>query len=185
MNISIVGFGDSSFQFAVYIGNKPAVPEYEHLAELVNLQEGDIQLISNMCGNGWRKVFNVYAKLLYALKSPYFEFSALAPTWQSYRDNFLLQKGSQTALLFTPPSISSLATVQPNATIKQIHLICGRTHAKKMQEQGVLNIPLTWLNEEFAINKRSKVIVCPYFDYRQLSNNKIEYLADLLSDLVT
>jgi hypothetical protein len=30
-----------------------------------------------------------------------------------------------------------------------------------------------WLDDEFAIDKEHNLIVCPYFDYRQLSNNKI------------
>jgi len=37
----------------------------------------------------WRKVFNVYAKLLYALDIELFGFAIHAPSWQQYRDGFI------------------------------------------------------------------------------------------------
>jgi hypothetical protein len=39
------------------------------------------------------------------------------------------------------------------------------------------------LDNDFAINRSLKIIVCPYFDYRQLSNIKIERLAELIVSL--
>ena len=42
---------------------------------------------------------------------------------------------------------------------------------------------LTWLDNDFAINPDIGLIVCPYFDYRQLSNIKIESLAELMLGL--
>ena len=38
-------------------------------------------------------------------------------------------------------------------------------------------------NVKFAIDTKNRLIVCPYFDYRQLSNRKIARLADLLLSL--
>lgn len=55
----------------------------------------------------------------------------------------------------------------------------GRTYARALVNSGRLDVPLTWLDHEFAINAASRVIVCPYFDYRQLSNLKIDRLAAL------
>ena len=63
-----------------------------------------------------------------------------------------------------------------------IHLIAGRTHAKQLIQQG-LGCQLHWLNEEFAIDPLNKVLVTPYFDYRQLSNEKIEFSAALFKTL--
>jgi len=170
-----IGFGDNNFNFAVYIANKPNMHEYQHLNNVIALTSGEISAINESCGNGWRKVFNVYAKLLYALDEKYFNFSSYEATWQSYRDKHLLQSQSNTALLFSGPQLGS-----NNETL---HIICGKGHAKALIEGGELVNNLVWLDDEFAIDKQNKLIVCPYFDYRQLSNIKIERLADLLLTL--
>ncbi|WP_057831545.1 DUF6942 family protein [Colwellia sp. TT2012] len=168
-----IGFGDSAFNFAVYIANKPNMLEYQRLNAVMPLVEGEINAINQSCGNGWRKVFNVYAKLLYALDKKYFNFSTQAPTWQDYRDKVLLQAQRKTALLFSAPKI------EPSKDI--VHIICGKGHAKALISNGKLKTNLVWLDDEFAIDSQNKLIVCPYFDYRQLSNIKIARLADLLT----
>jgi len=76
----------------------------------------------------WRKVFNVYAKLLYALDIELFGFAIHAPSWQKYRDGFLLQKASRTALLFNAPSFD----YKMNEVKAIIHLIIARTYAKSL-----------------------------------------------------
>lgn len=180
-----VGFGDSNFSFAVYIANKPAMTEYQGLESIAPLSFGEIDMINQSCGNGWRKVFNVYAKVLYCLDSQYFQYSNRAPTWQAYRDDYLLQLNSQTALLFSPPNLGSKYLAGKGIEIREhiIHIICGRGYAKTLINTGKLLGNLVWLDDEFAIDKQNKVIVCPYFDYRQLSNVKIEKLSGLLLSL--
>ena len=96
--MSNIGFGDKDFSFAVYIANKPNMLEYQGLCEVTTLVEGEIDVINQACGNGWRKVFNVYAKLLYCLDNKGYDFSTYALNWQSYRDKYLLQAQSKTAL---------------------------------------------------------------------------------------
>ncbi len=147
------------------------MPQYQQLFDCEAMQKGDIDLIYQHCGNGWRKLFNVYAKLLFALDPQLFPFPTQAASWQQYRDQFLLQKASDTALLFDAPLL--------NPAENTIHLIAGRTHAKQLIERG-LACQLHWLNEEFAIDPINKVLVTPYFDYRQLSNEKIAFSAGLL-----
>ena len=44
-------------------------------------------------------------------------------------------------------------------------------------------IKLQWLDNDFAIDVKNNLIVCPYFDYRQLTNEKIQRLAGLLTQL--
>ena len=170
-----IGFGDNDFNFAVYIANKPNMLEYHNLSTVLPLVDGEINAINQSCGNGWRKVFNVYAKLLYALDKEYFYFSKQAPTWQDYRDQYLLKARSKTALLFSAPRLD------PSNEI--VHIICGKGHAKALISNGNLNANLVWLDEEFAIDSQNKLIVCPYLDYSQLSNIKIERLAELLRRL--
>ncbi len=182
----VVGFGTDNYQVAVYIANRPPIYEYQQLDQLTALTTGEITNIGQQCGNGWRKVFNVYAKLLYALDKEQFNFATFAPTWQKYRDDFLLQTHSQTSLLFSAPQLKQLKPLkQPkqNSNQKAVHIIMGKTHAKSLLSTGELDIELIWLNNEFAINRSQRVIVCPYFDYRQLSNIKIEWLAELIKGL--
>jgi len=64
-----------------------------------------------------------------------------------------------------------------------LHIICGKTYAKQLISSGELETQLTWLDDEFAIDRANMLVVCPYFDYRQLSNSKIERLAALLLEL--
>lgn len=149
--------------------------EYQRLYEVTSLVEGEINVINQACGNGWRKIFNVYAKLLYALDKKHFHYSDKAPTWQEYRDKYLLQAKNKTALLFSAPKLMQGRDV--------VHIICGKGHAKGLINSGKLVTKLVWLNEEFAIDRDNKLIVCPYFDYRQLSNVKIERMAGLLQNL--
>ncbi|MDX2319954.1 MAG: hypothetical protein QNK26_05080 [Moritella sp.] len=170
------GLGCAKFTFAVYLANTPNMLEYQDISSVNSLVSGEVNAIGQACGNGWRKVFNVYAKLLYALNPADFDFAQRAPTWQQYRDSYLLQRGSATALLFSPPVL--------NANIQTIHIICGRTYAKQLLASGELQVNLIWLDDEFAIDVKNRLVVCPYFDYRQLSNIKIERLSVMLSGLV-
>ena len=168
------GLGDGAGVIRVYIANRPSFTFSQQNNCIAPLQQGEINAVGQACGNGWRKVFNVYAKLIYALSSQgvmdltQHKFAS----WQAYRDKRLLQQGSATALLFGPsgPDFSCNKTV---------HIVAGRTYANS------LNLPpgLVWLDREFAIDKHNKLIVCPYFDYRQLSNSKIIHLIELIAQL--
>ncbi len=173
-----LGFGADDYQIAVYIANRPPIYEYQQLAQLTALTSGEIAHIGQHCGNGWRKVFNVYAKLLYALDKQQFNFAKLAPTWQQYRDSFLLQPYSNTALLFSAPILSAK---KQRSNKGVIHIIMGKIYAKSLINNKILTVELNWLDHEFAINQEQQVIVCPYFDYRQLSNAKIDKLAGLIA----
>jgi hypothetical protein len=173
--VNNIGLGCANFTIAVYIANKPNMLEYQQLTHISPLTSGEINAINQACGNGWRKVFNVYAKLLYSLDIKNFSYSELAPTWQKYRDSFLLQPNSQTALLFSPPILTK--------TTESLHIICGKTYAKHLLATGQLEADFIWLDDEFAIDKAQNLVVCPYFDYRQLSNIKIEKLAYLLKNI--
>ncbi len=170
-----IGLGCSNFTIGVYIGNKPNMHEYQQLEFITPVIPDEINTINKACGNGWRKVFNVYAKMLYTLDKKHFGFSEFAPTWQKYRDNFLLQPNSKVALLFSAP--------QPTINKNSLHIICGKTYAKHLLATGQLEANFIWLDDEFAIDKTQNLIVCPYFDYRQLSNIKIDKLACLLKEL--
>lgn len=164
------GFGDVNAHFRVYLAAPPAMEAYQQLSAVEPLQAGDIDQIYRHCGNGWRKIFNVYAKLLFALSPAYFAFPSSASSWQLFRDQQLLQRSSDTALCFGAPQLGDEGV---------FHLIAGRTLAKQLLAQG-LAADLYWLSSEFAVDPSRNLLVTPFFDYRQLNNEKIAVSATLL-----
>ncbi len=161
MMTSAVGLGDINARFQVYIANRPPLAEYQGLTTLRPMQHGEIGRIAAETGNHWRKIFNVYAKLVFAENPRGYD------RWQSLRDNCLLQAGSGAALLFSPPPLQ--------AQEGSVRLVLGKGYAA---ECG-LNDELHWLDERFARHS-SGLLVCPYFDYRQLSDARIQQLIGLL-----
>lgn len=159
------GLGDANAPFKVYIGNRPDYADFTLSQSVVPLAIQDISAIGQACGNGWRKVFNVYAKLAFAL-SPTWSGQRYE-RWQQLRDQSLLQAQSRLSLLFSAPVFSADQT---------FHLVMGKHYALS------LNLPstLVWLDHEFAYDSENNLIVCPYFDYRQLSNQKIIRLVELI-----
>jgi hypothetical protein len=164
------GLGDPNASLCIYLSNRP---DYQGLLQLQCVQalySGDIIAIGKACGNGWRKVFNVYAKLVFALPLGLVRESKSGRRWQVYRDEMLLQQTSGTALMFSPPKFENDG---------RLHIVMGRTYAKSLH----LPATLEWLDKEFAIDWDTRLIVCPYFDYRQLSNSKIIRLVELVDSL--
>jgi len=157
------GLGDMNACFSVYIANRPPLDEYQHLVGMQSLLDGDIARIARQTGNHWRKIFNVYAKLVFALKTEGFA------TWQLYRDAFLLRENSNQALLFSAPDLSQAG----------LHIVMGRTYAKTLP----LDAELTAVDADFQIDKNKRLLVTPYFDYRQLSNEKLERLQALIGGM--
>jgi hypothetical protein len=157
------GLGAKNPQLLVYIANRPPLDEYQTLCHVKALQFGDIAGIAQQTGNHWRKIFNVYAKLVFAL-NPVGHSS-----WQNYRDNLLLTKDSQQALLFSRPDLQ-----QPG-----VHIITGRTYAKSLQ----LDACLVPIDADFQIDSAQRLIIAPYFDYRQLNNEKMARLSKLIQQL--
>lgn len=168
------GLGDANALLRVYVAKRPPMQEYAHLYEVQPLCRGEIDSINQACGNGWRKLFNVYAKLVQALPAALQPLQQTSPSWQSYRDQHLLQAGSSTALLFSAPQLETTSNI--------LHIIAGRTHAKALLAGG-LDAQLDWLDHEFAIDKKQRLLVCPYFDYRQLTNEKLARLCCLIAAL--
>lgn len=160
----MIGVGGSNAQLAVYIGNRPPLPQFAEQKHYRGLEAGEIAEIARLTGNHWRKIFNCYAKLVFSINR--FGFK----TWQAYRDQQLLQHDDHFQLLFSPPRFSRDDVV---------YIVSGKQYFESLS----LAVDCDWLDGDFAIAKSSRLIVCPYFDYRQLSNRKIEYLATLISSL--
>ncbi|WP_233267458.1 hypothetical protein [Paraglaciecola sp. L3A3] len=170
------GLGDNNAQFKVYIGNQPNFQGFNNLVTIQALGKGEIFAIGQACGNGWRKVFNVYSKLVFALNTNDQVDVSQYKSWQHFRDHSLLQAQSNTALLFSEPN---LADTSSQSSDQDIHIVMGKTYANSL----TIASKLLWLDKEFAINKQQNLIVCPYFDYRQLSNIKIIRLVELINSV--
>lgn len=179
------GLGCAQASLRVYVANPPPMAEFCAATHVEPLVHGQIQQIASHCGNGWRKVFNVYAKLVFALPKPWQPDLHGCSTWQDWRDRWLLQSGSHTSLLFSPPQLTTATThrVTEHQASPVLHLIAGRQHARSLLATGQLTASLQWLDDEFAIAPAHALIVCPYLDYRQLSDAKIARVADLVTSL--
>ena len=170
----MIGLGDSKAFIRVFIQNVPSRQPWLQIEQVESLPKGEIAAIRLECGNRWLKVFNVYAKWLFAMRyiDGLDDFTPLwnAKSWQDYRDDSLLQLGSNTSLLFSKPS-------EANCSDDALNIIMGRTYAKDSEMR------LTWLDNEFAYQRERNIVVCPYFDYRQLSNHKIIQLCRYIEEL--
>ncbi|MGR6873348.1 DUF6942 family protein [Pseudomonas sp. HK3] len=188
-----VGLGDAhhapqQVSINVYIANRPPMPPYDELDDCMPMQTGDIGAIAQHTGNHWRKVFNVYAKLMYEFmqtldarttklsETQHFTHALKNhATWQQYRDDQLLQADSGTTLLFSPP----LATEDHS-----LHIIMGKGYALQLGYEYQAPFLIEHEHEDFACYRDQKVILCPYFDYRQLSNQKITTLVGIMLSLL-
>jgi len=190
---ALAGLGGSNSRVAIYLANRPPFDDYPQLDVLRPMLGGEVDHIVRNTSNHWRKVFNVYAKFV-------FEWSALAGSplieecngfkrWQDYRDRRLLQSGSVAALLFTAPNTDvvhpggrSATEPKPSECINSecINIVAGKTYAQQLG----LAAELVWLDAHFAVHVAKRIIVCPYLDYRQLSNERISRLIAYIQALL-
>jgi hypothetical protein len=160
-----VGLGQLPSEIIVCIGNQPLVDELKSLSTIEPLVNGDIANIVKQTGNHWRKIFNIFAKLMFELEPKNYR------TWQQYRDDALLQAGNSTCLLFSNPN----ALIDEN---KNTVLVSGKQYAEQLDILEHCEA----VEDGFFIHPTKNVIVTPYFDYRQLSNAKLAYLVRLIED---
>ncbi len=121
-------------------------------------------------GNNWRKIFNLYAKLAYQLTLA----SNRVSSWQDYRESLLLKDDGlfQLVCIGDGSLKAQLATYSSDTLV----LLTGKKCADAV---GVLEKAI-WLDTEFAQIEQRNWLVCPYFDYRQLSNTKLDVLVELI-----
>lgn len=127
-------------------------------------------------GNNWRKIFNIYAKLCRTLMLEDQTFK----TWQEYREERLLTSESSFQLLCfgDEKELKKQAGLFSEDTLV---LVTG----KKCAEAIGVDDQLHWLDQSFAQVIGRSWLVCPYFDYRQLSNIKIERLVELIRERIS
>ena len=163
------GLGRATPKLAIYIANRPSIQPYVNRQGLFSVLPGELAHIGFNTSNHWRKVFNVYAKFWFALSMADSRFNSNnASSWQDYRDSTLLQASSEQALFFSAPILNE----------KCIHIVAGKTWAQTLNLEN-----LTWLDSHFAVNSQHRLIVCPYLDYRQLSDARIDRLVMLVKNM--
>ena len=64
---SVAGLGSEEASIRVFMANRPDYPLTGPAGQLLPANGTLIENINRECGNGWRKVFNVYAKWVFAL----------------------------------------------------------------------------------------------------------------------
>lgn len=162
-----IGIGDPGAWIRVHCPNRPPMPEYGRRTTLLPAAPGELDTLVAVTGNHWRKIVNLYAKLIHALDPQY-------GRWQDDRDNRLLQAGSGTALLFSEPAPLDQA----------LTLVMGKTYA---QACGLTEDRIPDLMpdpEGIRVSPSQRLILTPYFDYRQLSNARLAALATLIQATV-
>lgn len=169
---TLIGLGTNKATLRILIENTPPLPEYQQLSSVTPLKTDEVNQIGKLTGNHWRKIFNVMAKILFEYNTHHYK------TWQILRDEYLLQKHSKECLLFSTMSVND-GYFKHKDDSNVITLVMGKTYAKKLG----IDEYCYWLSEQFAINTAKNIIICPYFDYRQLSNIKITQLVQLMKQL--
>ena len=97
--------------------------------------------------------------------------------WQAYRGQGLLQANGGTAWLFTPPTIRLDTHDTADNTI---HIVMGKGYAQRLGFEYELPQLLDHHHGDFAVYEQRRLLLCPYFDYRQLSNEKISVVVDII-----
>lgn len=152
-----IGLGSPTYRLGVYIGNFPDSPSLADLQSVRPAHEGEVVDIIAQTGNHWRKVFSLCAKINFAL------WPSNEACWQGCRDAELFQSDSKMALLCSSPVIP-----QEN----ELQLVLGKQYCQQCFPQQ----PFLQTVEGFPMHPTENIIQTPYFDYRQLSNLRLEAL---------
>ncbi len=161
---SVSGFGDNSPLLVVFAPHSPPGIQSDRSGDILPLTAKDLHQLVQAGGNHWRKIFNLYAKLLHGL-------TPLEPDWQSCREHRLLRSGSACALVFEQGW-----RPEPG----QLCVVMGQTYGRSL---GWLeNDQVLPAEHPFVQHPEQAVIVTPYFDYRQLSNARLASLIQHIAD---
>jgi hypothetical protein len=163
-----LGFGNAQGSIKVYIEHRPPMEEFAELNRVLPIDRHTIERINQAGGNHWRKIFNVLAKLMHGL-SPSGCFN-----WQEYRDKRLLTTQDNLCLLFNKPTLLKSSLLASQDAVK---IIAGKGYAQRCVSAQLWQ----WVSPRFAVIPEQRLIVSPYLDYRQLSNERLAHLQQLIA----
>lgn len=158
-----IGLGDSNARLMVFAPHRPPLEPYLSLDQLQPLVPGELAAMVSATSNHWRKIFNLYAKLVHRLEPQ-------EQNWQDCRDQRLLQAGSGCALLFSAPSLPADNRWQ---------LVMGKAYAESC---GLDQLDDLRTELGFRWSPSRRLILTPYFDYRALSNARLDDLYRLIDN---
>lgn len=166
--IGKVSTKEDKYLLQLYIPHRPTMAEYENLQDIQPINNGDIDKIIIACGNHWRKIFVIFAKIASAIDDR--ELS-----WKTYLAEHLLQDSGSERLVFCEDL--QFLDKEPASVI---HIFsgkyCGDTagHIQQCSE----------IAPGFFQNEKGQIFITPYFDYRQFSNAKIDFFITQLKPLL-
>ncbi|WP_394170065.1 DUF6942 family protein [Saccharospirillum alexandrii] len=160
---SLSGLGDRSPLLVVCTPHRPPGIQSDRSKGVLPLVRNQLEQLTQAGGNHWRKIFNLYAKLLHGL-------TPLEPDWQTCREQRLLQTDSACALVFEQKWIP-----EPG----QLCIVMGQTYGRSLG--WMANDQVLPAEHPFVQHPEQAVIVTPYFDYRQLSNARLTSLVQLIA----
>lgn len=140
----------------LYTATRPPMARFAD-CESLSLASGEVCEIIAECGNHWRKIFSIFAKLSFAL------VEHDCKTWQEYRDLVLLTEQGSELIVFEHHLVEAPADA--------IHFISGQKHFAEFD----LN-DFSPLDDDAKVLENGQILQTPYFDYRQLNNALIEQL---------
>ena len=144
----------------LYTASRPPMARFDDVKSLT-LCSGEVVEIITECGNHWRKIFSILAKLSFALSEHN------CKTWQDYRDQVLLSEEGNEIIVFGHQLIE--------ASEESIHLISGQKH---FAEFNLDLEPFQPLDLEAKVLSNGKILQTPYFDYRQFNNALIDQVLE-------
>ncbi|NRB39175.1 MAG: hypothetical protein HRU20_12015 [Pseudomonadales bacterium] len=175
-NKTLSGMGNISpaanITLRLYLPHRPPMQEFESLNGIKLLQHGDINTIIAATGNHWRKIFVIFSKIAAALDSRQLD-------WKTYQQNHLLQGSGSELLVFCDDQGELASQLINEVNTQTIHLFSGKACAEAAGCMPYCEA----LESGFYRSHQGNVFITPYFDYRQLSNVKIDYLLSLLTPL--
>ncbi|EAR11044.1 DUF6942 family protein [Reinekea blandensis] len=158
--------GEPQATLTVCVEHQPRWPEPAFASGRSTLFPGELAILVGANSNHWRKIFNVYAKLLCALKPD------AATDWRALRDQQLFQPGQQHGL-----RMGSIVAENINENTG-LTLIAGKQYADAL---GLLS-QATSLAPGIFVHDHANCLITPYFDYRALSDASIARLAQIMTE---
>lgn len=157
------GFGNRHAKWLLHIANRPDLAEFAD-DNFRMLAIGEAKSVIENTSNHWRKVFSIMAKISFAL------FDTGCESWQQYRDTKLLTAEGFEAISYLP---------YQSGEHSSLAIVAGFQYASEQLADSQLVA-------HHKYNKLKRVIaepcfVTPYFDWRQLNNELLAQLINMMA----
>ena len=159
------GFGCVNPHWVLHIANRPELEQFEH-DDFRQLKTGEVKEVIASTSNHWRKVFSIVAKISFAL------FETGCETWQEYRDTHLLTDKGFEAISYLPYKLEK--------NNKLLSIVCGFSYAETQLQLSQL-VPHQAFPKLLAL-PGTNCFVTPYFDWRQLNNEHLAVLINMMEN---